>query len=125
MKKLPLSAPTPSRTFLPYGRVVFLVRARLGLSVTQHLLLDVVTTLSKRTGSCYASQAYLANLLGVSKRTLQRTVGRLRRRGLLESDRARRRLRTTGRWQGAIASAAERQLVARREDKLSPEYKER
>ncbi len=67
-----------------YGRVYFDARRQLGLSVGEYLFLDVVHTLSRRTGWCYASRQYLAETFGVSVRSIQRLVARLEERGLLE-----------------------------------------
>ncbi len=89
---------------LRYGRVFFDVRKHLDLSVEECLLLDVIETLSRRTGWCYASRGYLADLLGVSKRSLQRMLRRLMDRELLESRKRRsRQLRVTVRWRRAKA----------------------
>ena len=87
---------------LRYGRVFFDARKRLELSTKECLLLDVIETLSRRTGWCYASRAYLAGVLGVSKRTLQRMLRRLLDRELLETrSEGSRELRVTDQWRGA------------------------
>ena len=76
--------PEKRRSGLRYGRVDFNLRRRFGLSVSQALLLDVVATLSRRTGWCYASRAYLALMLGLSVRTTRRLLSSLAEEGLLE-----------------------------------------
>ena len=84
---------------LRYGRVFFDLRRHFGLTVQECLLLDVVDTLSRRTGWCYASRGYLAGLLGISRRSLQRLLAALREKGLLEArDTLGRQLRPTERW---------------------------
>ena len=72
------------RNPLIYGRVFFDLRKRFGLSVSEALLLDVVDTLSRRTGWCYASRAYLADMLGVSVRSVRRMLSRLAELGFVE-----------------------------------------
>ena len=72
------------RFALRYGRVYFDLRKRFDLTVEECLLLDVLETLSRRTGWCYASRAYLAEAFGISKRSLQRMLARLRAEGLVE-----------------------------------------
>lgn len=90
---------------LRYGRVFFDARADLGLSTPEYLLADVVHTLSRRTGWCYASRGYLARLLGVSVRQVQRHLSALRRQGLLESRATQpRQIRTTSAWDRATSS---------------------
>jgi GTP cyclohydrolase III len=69
---------------LKYGRVYFVLRRELRLSALECLLLDMVETLSRRTGWCFASRQYLAGLLGVSVRSVQRMLERLKSRGLVE-----------------------------------------
>lgn len=82
-----------------YGRVFFALRQRFELSVEECLLVDVVQTLSGRTGWCFASRPYLARLFGVSPRTLQRMIARLKAAGLVRSHpRERRQLQPTSRW---------------------------
>lgn len=93
-KTLPLSR----RPGLRYGRVFFVLRDRLAISTINCLLLDIVETLSRRTGRCYASREYLAAMLGISVRSLHRCVDRLEQAGLLERLDGGRHLRPSSRW---------------------------
>lgn len=95
--------PAPGKRAGPtYGRVFFELRARFDLSTPACLLADVVDTLSKRTGWCFASRAYLAGLLGVSVRTVKRLLASLRERGLVEHRPGDpRQVRPTERWHRA------------------------
>jgi len=91
----------PLRPGLRYGRVYFALRDRFGLSTPECLLIDVIDTLSRRTGRCYASRRYLAATIGVSIRSLRRSVGRLETHGLLERDRRSQHLWPSTRWRQA------------------------
>ena len=94
-----------SASVLRYGRVFFEARADLGLSTQEYLLADVIYTLSRRTGWCYASRSYLGRMLGVSVRQVQRHLSSLRNKGLVESDAAHsRQIRTTSAWERATSS---------------------
>ena len=92
------------RLALRYGRVFFDLRSRLDLTVHGCLLLDVIDSLSRKTGWSYASRGYLANLLGCSPRSLRRLISSLVEKKLLEihKDDA-RKLRTASRWRAAKA----------------------
>ena len=107
MKRLgQLSFPVPQRSNPIYGRVFFALRRQFGLSAPECLLLDVVDTLSRRTGWCFASRAYLAGLLGVSSRSVQRMLAHLLDRGLVERhSQIARQIRPSRRWHDARASA--------------------
>ena len=67
-----------------YGRVFFALRRRYDLTSEACLLLDVVATLSRKTGWCFASREYLAGLFGVASRTVQRHLSILKEKGLIE-----------------------------------------
>lgn len=67
-----------------YARVFFALRRSFGLTVSECLLVDTVAILSRKSGWCFASRSYLANLFGVSTRTLRRMVASLKERGLVE-----------------------------------------
>ena len=85
-----------------YGRVVFSVRQHFGLSVSECLLTDVISILSRKSGWCFASREYLASLLGISTRTLQRMLVHLKELELIEQHpNDIRRLRPTERWMKA------------------------
>lgn len=85
-----------------YGRVFFGLRQHFELTASECLLADVVMILSRKSGWCFASREYLAGLLGISTRTLQRMLARLKERELIEHHpRDARRLRPTGRWMKA------------------------
>lgn len=100
-----LPVPRSPKTNPIYGRVFFALRKQFGLSASECLLLDVIDTLSRRTGWCFASRAYLAGLLGVSTRSVQRMIARLLDHGLVER-RAEpaSQLRPSRRWRDARAS---------------------
>jgi len=79
------------------------VRRRFGLTAMECLLADVISTLSRKSGWCFASREYLASLLGVSTRTLQRMLAVLKERELIEQHpHDTRRLRPTNRWKEAF-----------------------
>ena len=85
-----------------YGRVVFSVRQHFGLSASECLLTDVISILSRKSGWCFASREYLASLLGISTRTLQRMLAHLKERELIEQHPYdARRLRPTDLWMKA------------------------
>ena len=91
------------RTNPVYGRVFFVLCREFDLTVTECLLVDIVTTLSKRTGWCFASRGYLADLLGISTRSLRRTLAALTKRGIVEPHpRDIRQLRTTEHYRRAM-----------------------
>lgn len=97
-----VNRPGVSAPALRYGRVFFALRRELGLTSNEALLLDMVDTLGRRTGWCFASRKYLAGLLGVSERTLRRLVSGLCEKGLLErSPEDQRLLRVGQRWKRA------------------------
>lgn len=90
-----------------YGRVFFALRARFQLSASECLLADVISILSRKSGWCFASREYLADLFGVSTRTLQRMIATLKERGLIEQHpNDPRRLRPTKRWEECSEAAA-------------------
>ena len=89
-----------------YGRVVFALRRHFKLTAAEFLIADVISILSRKSGWCFASREYLADLLGVSTRTLQRMLARLKERDLIEQHpNDARRLRPTKRWKEAGASS--------------------
>ena len=97
--------PPRSGRGLRYGRVFFGERNSLGLSVSEYLLADIISTLSRRTGWCYASRPYLASMLGVSVRQVQRLLVKLRQLGLVEGcPHSARQIRTTSEWRRAHES---------------------
>ena len=90
-----------------YGRVFFSLRQQFHLTASECLLADVISILSRKSGWCFASREYLANLLGISTRTLQRMLVRLKKRELIEQHpRDTRRLRPTEIWKKAWDSAS-------------------
>ena len=66
-----------------YGRVFFVLRHRFDLRFSACVLSDVIFTLSRKTGSCYASREYLAKVFGTSVRTVQRDLEALEHAGLI------------------------------------------
>ena len=88
-----------------YGRVFFALRQHFRLSSSECLLADVISILSRKSGWCFASREYLANLLGISTRTLQRMLARLKERDLIEQHpHDTRRLRPTDHWVSTFQS---------------------
>lgn len=82
-----------------YARVYFDARRRFDLTLAEVVLCDVIQVLSRKTGWCFASRAYLAGLLGVSERSVRRAVSRLIEIKLLERHpKDTRQLRTTLLW---------------------------
>ncbi len=113
------------RLGLRYGRVLFVLREQFGISAIECLLLDVIDTLSRRTGYCYASRRYLAALLGISIRSLQRMIRRVEAAGLLVPCRFRRQLRTSALWRRAKLSLDKGQVVHSGAANLSTRYQQR
>ena len=79
------------------------VRRDLGLAANEYLVSDVVDHLSGTTsrvpGWCYASRAYMARTIGVSRRTVQSLIARLEAKGIVERHSTERSLlRTTAKW---------------------------
>ena len=87
----------PLKPAVLYGRVFFVLRTRFGLCLSACLLADVIHTLARRTGWCYASRDYLAAIFGTSVRSVQRDLSELEELDLIE--RRDRQLRTTALWQ--------------------------
>lgn len=82
-----------------YAKAFFGARRRFDLTLTEVVLCDVVQVLSRKTGWCFASRAYLSGLLGVSERSVRRAVHRLIEKKLLERHpEEQRQLRTTMLW---------------------------
>ena len=82
-----------------YARVFFGARRRFGLSLPEVVLCDVVVVLSRKTGWCFASRAYLAGLLGISERSVRRSITQLEEKKLLERKTGSpRQLRATMLW---------------------------
>lgn len=69
------------------------------LSYSEALLLDVIDTLSRKTGWCFASRTYLARLFGLSPRQIRRYIQSLYKAGLLEYHKTNpRQVRATSLW---------------------------
>ncbi|MBR2108535.1 MAG: helix-turn-helix domain-containing protein [Ruminococcus sp.] len=56
-----------------------------GLTLSAKILLAEIISLSKLEGYCYASNAYLAKRLGISKRAVCNSLNELRKRQLISS----------------------------------------
>ena len=86
-----------------YSVILYDARKKLGIAAVDYLTGDIIHKLSGRQskvpGWCYASKPYLADQLGVARRTMFDVIKRLRKAGLVEShpDRA-QLLRTTRKW---------------------------
>lgn len=82
-----------------YARVYFGARLRFDLTLAEAVLCDVVVVLSRKTGWCFASRAYLATILGVSERQVRRMIARLEAEKLIERrDGQPRQVRATMLW---------------------------
>lgn len=82
-----------------YGRVFFEARLRHDLTTDEALLADIIQTLSRKTGWSFASKDYLARLLGVSSRTVQRALATLQEKELVRRHPDHpRQLQTTVLW---------------------------
>ena len=97
----PRSKPNPR-----YARVFFELRRHYDLTSEACLLLDVIAILSRKTGWCFASRAYLAGLLGVSVSSVKRLLASLEAKALVERHPTHaRHLRPTTRWCSARKDA--------------------
>lgn len=79
------------------------VRIGLDISLVEYCVADMITKLmgnpkSKAPGWCYATQARLAEFLGVTDRTIRSAESSLAASGLLEKDRETGHKRTTQKW---------------------------
>lgn len=82
-----------------YARLHFTKRDRFMLSISEALLLDVIDTLSLKTGWCFASRTYLSRLFGLSPRQIRRYLHTLHEAGLLEYHKTNpRQVRATSLW---------------------------
>lgn len=89
----------PGYSASPYARLHFAKRERFKLSHTEALLLDVIDTLSRKTGWCFASRTYLSRLFGLSPRQIRRYLHALHGAGLLEYHKMNpRQVRATSLW---------------------------
>ena len=73
-----------TRTNPRYAKLYFGACLRFDLTLTEAALCDVVVVLSRKTGWCFASRAYLACILRVSERSVRRMITRLNDLKLLE-----------------------------------------
>lgn len=82
-----------------YAKVYFGARLRFDLTLTEAVLCDVVVVLSRKTGWCFASRAYLGVILGVSDRQVRRMLTRLEEEKLIERRHSKaRQVRATMLW---------------------------
>ena len=69
-----------------YSTIIHQVRERLGVSLTEYCVADIIHHLSSGLksrqlgGWCYASKKTLGDCLGVDKRTVERAINKLIRR---------------------------------------------
>ena len=66
-----------------YGFIPANVRYDKVLTANEKLLYSEITSLLKASGKCYASDNYLAEMFGVSTRTVQRWLNNLENRGFI------------------------------------------
>ena len=86
-----------------FSTILYDARQKLGIAAIDYLTADIINKLSgphsKVSGWCYASKPYLANQLGVARRTMFDVIARLKKEGLVESHPERAQLlRTTRKW---------------------------
>ena len=86
-----------------YSVVMYDARQKLGIGVVDYLTADIIHKLSgshsKIPGWCYASKPYLADQLGVSRRSMFDVIDRLKKEGLVANHPERSQLlRTTRKW---------------------------
>lgn len=67
-----------------YATLLYDVRKRLDISFTEYILLDMIYHLSFRTGYCYKSPLRMGEDLGIAKRSVNRLILSLVKKGLLE-----------------------------------------
>ena len=98
-----------------YVRILIVARKSLGLSTHEYVLGAAIDALSRRTGWCYASRRYLAEVVGVSRRTVHRLLRKLRSAELVETHPQRAHLlRPSARWRRSIHLANEAEAMRRR-----------
>lgn len=78
-------------------------RLKFGLSNDSYCIADAIYNLSNNPksiapGWCYASRQTIADLYGISKRTVQRSIVELTKKKLIEVDSATKFVRTTQFW---------------------------
>lgn len=82
-----------------YAHVYFGARLRFDLTLAEATLCDIVVVLSRKTGWCFASRAYLATILGMSERQVRRMITELSTKSLLERHSSdQRQVRATMLW---------------------------
>jgi DNA-binding MarR family transcriptional regulator len=93
---------------ITYSLILHQQRERLGISVTEYLVADIIyhfggLTKSREMGGwCYASKQHLASCLGFNKKTIERAINVLDKKGLIEKNPETKHLRTTGKWYNEV-----------------------
>jgi len=81
-----------------YATIHFSVKQRLGITLNQYVLLDIINHLSKNEGWCYCSKDYLAEQLDVSRQAIFVMINTLIEKGLLMRHDETKCLKTTPKW---------------------------
>lgn len=93
---------------ITYSLILHQQRERLGISITEYCIADMVyhyggLEKSRQMGGwCYASKQQLANNLSVNKRTIERGINELLKKGLLEKESETKHLRSTSKWYSEV-----------------------
>lgn len=74
------------------------VRKTLNISANEYILLDLIYTLSRNTGWCFARREVLADNVGITKRGVQAMISRLMEIGLIEKA-ENLMIRTSKKWE--------------------------
>ena len=86
-----------------YVTVILSVRKRFGLSPSEYIVMDIIDQLSrnprsKYPGWYYGSKEYLADIVGIDRRTIHRHIKDLIEKEILEKDENSSFLKTTLKW---------------------------
>lgn len=69
-----------------YVTILWDVKKKLGLTISEYCLLDVIHKLSQKNGYCYASKKYLAETIDMSERGVFKLITKLIELGYLEKN---------------------------------------
>ena len=95
-----------------YTLILHQARKKLGLSILEFCLADTIHKLSGNRSSvpgwCHAPKEYLADGLGISRRSVHRYLNALKEKQLIKADPTTGYLRTTEEWRGAVEVVKDR-----------------
>lgn len=88
---------------ITYTTILHKAREKLGLSLNEYALVDIIYQLqnnpaSKHKGWCYSSKNYLGKCIGVSEQAVHGMLNRLYDKGLLEKQEETKHIKATKRW---------------------------